>query len=192
MKQKFISKKINYDGAQLKPLYAYVNHKLHGDSIVSFCGACDVGFGEMVDAEDLVAGAQIKSDLMLHFIIEMFNQNLMTAVSLQRLIVSIAQNILNSTSVKLKTTKLRRSGDDLYLDENKKSRKLSISIASISPVSSMIHFALNITNKGTPVLTCSLEDLQIDPKKFAEQLMTAFSEEYISIIEATQKVRPLV
>lgn len=192
MKQKFIAKKIKYDGAQLKPLYAYVNHKLHGDSIVSFCGACDVGFAEMVDAEDLVAEAQIKSDQMLHFIIEMFNQNLMTAVSLQRLIVSIAQNILNLTSPRLKTTKLRRRGDDLYLDENKKSRKLSISIASISPVSSMIHFALNITNKGTPVLTCSLEDLQIDPKKFAEQLMSAFSEEYISIVEATQKVRPLV
>ncbi|MBC7465431.1 MAG: DUF366 family protein [Bdellovibrio sp.] len=192
MKKKFISKKINYDGGQLKPLYAYVNHKLHGDSIVAFIGACDVGFGEMVDAEDLVAGAQIKSDLMLHFIIEMFNQNLMTAVSLQRLIVSIAQNILNSTAPQLKSAKLRRSGDDLYLDRGSKAFKLSISIASISPVSSMIHFALNITNDGTPVPTCSLKDLGVDPKSFAEKVLTAFSEEYISIVEATQKVRPLV
>lgn len=192
MKAKYISKKIDYDGSQLKPLYSYVNHKLHGDSIVAFCGACDVGFAEMVDAEDLVAEAQIKSDNMLHFIIEMFDQNLMTAVSLQRLIVSIAQNILNETSSKLKSKKLRRSGDDLYLDEGKKSKKLSISIASISPVSSMIHFALNVTNEGTPVLTCSLQDLDISPKVFADQVLNGFSSEYISIKEATQKVRPLV
>lgn len=191
MKTKFIAKTINYDGSQLKPLYSYVNHKLHGDSIVAFIGSCNVEFAEMVDAEDLVAEAQIKSDGMLHFIIEMFNQNLMTAVSQQRLIVAIAQNILNSTSPKLKSTKLRRSGDDLYLDEGKKAKKLSISIASISPVSSMIHFALNTTNKGTPVLTCSLEDLSVKPKVFAEQLLKAYSEEYVSIVEATQKVRPL-
>jgi hypothetical protein len=56
----------------------------------------------------------------------------------------------------------------------------------------MIHFALNITNEGTPVPTCSLEDLQIDPKNFAEKVLKAFSEEYVSITEATQKVRPLV
>jgi hypothetical protein len=192
MKTKFISKKINYDGAQLKPLYAYVNHGVHGDSIVSFIGSCHVGFSEMVDAEDLVANAEIKSDQMLHFIIEMFNQNLMTAVSLQRLIVSISQNILNSNSIVLKNKKLRRSGDDLYLDQGKKSLKLSISIASISPVSSMIHFALNTTNEGTPVPTCSLLDLKINPKEFAMQVMDEFSKEYISIIEATQKVRPLV
>jgi hypothetical protein len=192
MKAKFITKKINYDGAQLKPLYAYMNHGLHGDSIVAFVGGCNVGFAEMVDAEDLVAHAEIKSDQMLHFIIEMFNQNLVTAVSLQRLIVSIAQNILNSTSSSLKNKKLRRSGDDLYLDNGKKSLKLSISIASISPVSSMIHFALNITNQGTPVPTCSLEDLKLNAKDFATRLMKEFSDEYISIIEATQKVRPLI
>lgn len=192
MKSKFIAKQTDYDGSQLAPLYAYKNHKLHGDSIVAFIGSCNVAFPEMVDAEDLVAGAQIKSDLMLHFIVEMFNQNLMTAVSLQRLIVSIAQNILNSTSSVLKNNKLRRSGDDLYFDKNKKSYKLSISIASISPVSSMIHFALNITNEGTPVPTCSLADLKINPKVFAAQVLKAFSDEYQSIVEATQKVRPLV
>ncbi|MFZ3229124.1 MAG: DUF366 family protein [Pseudobdellovibrio sp.] len=191
MKKKYITKKIFYDGSQLNSLYGYKNHKLHGDSILAFCGGCDVSFKEMVDAEDLIAEAQIKSDFMLHFIIEMFNQNLMTAVSMQRLIVSMAQTILNSSSIKLKNNKLRRSGDDLYLDKNNKSYKLSISIASISAVSSMIHFAMNIKNEGTPVLTCSLEDLQINAKDFAEKLLTAFSTEYISIVEATQKVRPL-
>ncbi len=191
MKTKFISKKIDYDGSQLKPLYAYVNHKLHGDAILAFSGACHVSFDKMIDAEDLVAEAKIEGDQMLHFIIELFNQNLMTAVSLQRLLVSQAQVILNSGSKVLSTNPLVRNGDDLYYNLKNKSYKLSISIASGSVVSSMIHFAVNITNKGTPVATCCLQDFKVNPKTFAESLMKVFSEEYISIQQATQKVKPL-
>ena len=87
MKTKFILKKINYDGSQLRPLYSYVNHKLHGDSIVSFIGNCDVALEHMIDAEDFVVDAKIASNKMLHFIVEVFGQNLMTAVCLQRLLV---------------------------------------------------------------------------------------------------------
>lgn len=191
MKTKFISKKIKYDGSQLAPLYAYRNHQTSGDSIVAFPGPCHVHFDQMIDAEDLVAKAKIEGDLMLHFIIEIFNQSLMTAVSLQRLLVSMAQQILNENSVVLKLNPLIRKGDDLYLISQKQSHKLSISIASKSEVSSMIHLALNILNKGTPVKTCCLQDLKINPKSFAEELMKKFAEEYISIVEATQKVRPL-
>lgn len=179
MKTAFIKNKIKYDGSQLKPLYGYIQHKVHGDSIIAFIGPCDVTLEHMVDAEDLVVKAKIKSDKMLHFIIELFGQNLMTAVSLQRLLVSLAQNILNKNLV--------REGDDLYL----KNKKLSVSIASCSVVSSMIHLGINVSNEGTPVATCSLQDLSIDPIIFAGKLMKQFSKEYISIIEATQKVKPL-
>lgn len=191
MKSKFVTTKINYDGSQLQPLYAYLNHKLHGDSVVAFTGACNISFANMIDGEDIVSKSKIEGDQMLHFIIEIFNQNLMTAVSLQRLFASVALSIINASSVIAKANPLTRSGDDLYLTLKGKSYKLSISIASVSPVSAMIHFAVNISNAGTPVKTCSLQDLKLNPKSFAEDLMKRFSEEYISIVEATQKVRPL-
>lgn len=179
MKTLFVANNLHYDGSALKPLYSYIHHRLPGDSIVAFVGSCDVNLEHMVDAEDFVVSAKIKSDHMLHFIIEVFGQNLMTAVSLQRLLVCLAQDILKLDLV--------RSGDDLYLEK----RKLSVSIASVSAVSAMIHFGLNIKNDGTPVPTCCLEELGINPKSFAEGLMKKFSEEFTSIVEATQKVHPL-
>ena len=182
MKTKFIENKMDYDGSQLKPLYSYLNHKLSGDSIVAFAGACDVSPEHMVDAEDFVVNALIKSDTMLHFIVETFQPSLIAAVALQRLLVSIAQNIILRSG-----HTLLRQGDDLYFKDN----KLSVSIASGSSVSTMIHLGLNIENKGTPVPTCCLKDFGIETRSFAELLMNEFSAEYKSIIEATQKVKPL-
>ncbi|MBC7419374.1 MAG: DUF366 family protein [Bdellovibrio sp.] len=183
MKNLFVEKKLDYDGSQLAPLFGYVQHKLPGDSIIAFIGACDVTLEHMVDAEDFVVGAKIKSDHMLHFIIEIFGQTLFTAVSLQRLLVATAQALLDK--------KLRREGDDLYLDAPDGAKKLSVSIASNSSVSAMIHLGINIENLGTPVPTCALKDFNIEPKTFALELMKKFSEEYQSILEATQKVKPL-
>lgn len=182
MKTKFITKKINYDGSQLQPLYSYVHHQLHGDSIVAFIGACDVMAEHMVDAEDFVVNAKIQADKMLHFIVELFGQNLMTAVAMQRLLVSIVQNLLLEMG-----HSLVRSGDDLYF----KKKKLSVSIASISAVSSQIHLGINISNTGTPIPTCALSDFSVEPSKFANEVLAKFSVEYVSIVEATQKVKPL-
>ena len=183
MKHKFITTKTDYNGSQLKPLYSYIHHQLHGDSIVAFAGACDVTLEHMVDAEDFVVKALIKSDQMLHFIVEIFNQSLTSGVALQRLLVCIAQNLLLE-----KGHSLKREGDDLYFE----GKKLSVSIASSSAVSTMIHLGLNIDTAGTPVITCSLNDFSIKPTEFANELLARFAEEYDSIIEATQKVRPLV
>lgn len=83
---------------------------------------------------------------------------------------------------------LVRKGDDLYFAE----KKLSVSIASCSAVSAMIHLGINIENNGTPVPTCALKDFAVDPQSFATELMLRFSDEYNSILEATQKVKPLV
>ncbi|MGZ3782209.1 MAG: DUF366 family protein, partial [Pseudobdellovibrionaceae bacterium] len=66
-----------------------------------------------------------------------------------------------------------------------------ISIATKSPVSVMVHFAMNITNKGTPVKTLSLQDLKLEPKNVAEDLITLFQKEFESIVMATQKVLPV-
>jgi hypothetical protein len=182
VKTKYIDNKIDYDGSQLKPLYGYLNHKLAGDSILAFEGSCDVSLDLMVDLEDLVVNAEFKSDKMLHFFVEIFRTDLVAAVSLQRLLVAIVQNILLRSGHNLK-----REGDDLYFNE----KKLSVSIASGSSVSVMIHLGLNITNEGTPVPTCSLKDFGLEAKPLALIVMNEFSAEYSSIVEATQKVRPL-
>lgn len=182
MISRWIEKKIKYDGSQLKPLYAYMNHGLHGDSVVSFAGPCDVSWEHMVDGEDLLAQSQIKSDLMLHFIVELFPAHLPMAVTAQRLFVAMAQDLLSK-----KGFSLHRNGDDLYAG----TKKLSVSIASVSAVSAMIHLGINIENTGTPVETCSLSDFNLDPVQFAQELMKLFVEEMKSIQAATKKVRPL-
>ncbi|MGZ3782672.1 MAG: DUF366 family protein [Pseudobdellovibrionaceae bacterium] len=188
MQSRFIEKKFIYDGTQLHSLFAYLEHGILGPSIVSWQGACSISFDHMVDGEDLLAKAIIQGDEMLHFIIEVFDRDLFTAVSLQRLFASIARDYLQAQAHSVLGAKsLLRDGDDIYLDD----RKLSISIATKSPVSVMVHFAMNITNKGTPVKTLSLEDLKLNPRKTAEDLMAAFQKEFNSILIATQKVRPI-
>jgi hypothetical protein len=76
------------------------------------------------------------------------------------------------------------------LKKNKK-MKLSISIASKSVVSFQIHFALNVVNSGTPVPTSCLSELGIESRGFAALVMKSFVNEFESILQATQKVRPL-
>lgn len=175
-----------YNGEQLRSLFAYLPHGILGDSCVSWQGPCQVNFSHMIDGEDLLAEAEIAGSDMVHFIIEIFDQSLMSGVLLQRLFANIVRDVMFEMS-SVKDLKITRSGDDLYF----KSRKLSISIASKSPVSTMVHFAVNVSNEGTPVATASLKDLKIDPKKFAEKCMQALKNEYVDSLQATRKVRPL-
>ncbi len=178
----FCREKKFYDGHQLSPLYAYLNHKILGPSMVSWIGGCEVKPEQMVDGEDLLAGEKIAGDEMLHFIVELFNVNLVSMVLFQRLFAAQVQQKISQEFHK----QLRREGDDLYLGE----KKLSISVATRSTNSVLLHFAMNISNQGTPVPTVSLKDLGVnDIKKFAESLMESFSNEYESILTATYKVR---
>lgn len=188
MKSLFIENKFTYDGSQLRSLFAYLEQGLLGPSVVSWRGACNIPFSHMVDGEDLLAQASIEGDEMLHFIIEIFDRDLFSGVVLQRLFASIARDYLQEAAGAILAGKLlRRNGDDIFLDD----AKLSISIATKSPVSVMIHFAMNITNQGTPVKTLSLQDLKLEPVVVAQDLMKLLVKEYSEIIEATQKVRPV-
>jgi hypothetical protein len=183
----WISESLHYDGSQLKPLFAYLNYGILGDSIVAWRGSCDVTSELMIDGEDLIEGSEIASDEMLHFIVEVFDRELATGVLLQRIFAAISKDILQNLSPILVNDRMLRDGDDLFWGD----RKLSISIASRSAVSTMMHFALNITNNGTPVRTCCLGDLQVEPLHFAGLLMDAFTKEWQSVLKATRKVRPL-
>lgn len=181
MKTKFIEKEFKYDGNQIKPLVNYMNHGLLGDSCVAWIGACNIPFAHMMDGEDLLQRAEIKGSRMLHFIFEIFDRELATGVFLQRLFAAEVQSRVAAAKGKL----LIRKGDDLYLED----RKLSISIATKATNSVLVHFAMNISNEGTPVKTCALEDLGLEPKAFANELLQWVSDEYQDIVIATRKVR---
>jgi len=181
MKTLLIDKKIAYDGTQLRSLFAYLDHNILGNSMVAFQGPCNVSFEHMVDGEDLLQQSAICGSDMVHFIIEVFDESLTTGVLIQRLLASQIQNYIYDKT----GTFLKREGDDLYLND----KKLSISIATVSLSSVLVHFAVNVSNEGTPVKTCSLQDLKIESTVFAKDVLVIFQTEFLSIKEATYKVK---
>ncbi|MES2803178.1 MAG: DUF366 family protein [Bdellovibrionota bacterium] len=175
----------NYDGSQLRPLFSYENFGLKGNAMISWISPTDVTLAHMVDYEDKIEEQKICGAKMLHFIIEFFPANLSFGVMAQRLLAAMIKDMLSEKADK--KNQLTRKGDDIYVGQG----KLSISIASVSAVSTLVHFAVNITNKGTPVKTASLEDLKIKPEAFAKDVLKAFATEFDDVIWATQKVKPL-
>ena len=182
MKTKFIEDEIKYIGSQLAPHWIYKNFKLQGDAIVAFIGECKVDLTEMVDIEDVINNEPIYSKLMLSFITEQFNVNLSEGVFRQRLLMCIIKELLEEKGVFVV-----RNGDDLMIDN----RKLSVSIATKSTTSILIHTGLNIISEGAPVAASGLQsELGIsDIKEFALEVMKRYSEELDDILLATTKVR---
>lgn len=188
MQALFSENKETYDGSQLRSLYAYLKYGVLGNSILSWTGPCRVSFEHMVDGEDLLAESPIEGDEMLHFIIEIFDRDLFSGVAVQRLFTSIIRDYLQEAAHhSLGKVSLEREGDDIFWGE----KKLNISVATKSPVSTMIHLAINCTNRGTPVDTCSLEDFKLSPENVSKDVMAKFQREYESMLKATHKVRPV-
>jgi len=186
MKTLFVKETMKYDGSQLAPHFIYKNFNLMGDSIISFIGPCEVKLSEMVDIEDVVNNEPIYSEKMLHFICEIFNADLIRGVYMQRLLVTTIKEQLEQKYNQL----VVRSGDDLFKNDG----KLSVSIATKSPTSVLIHTALNITTDNTPVKTAGLQtDFNItDIEKFAKEVLNAYNEEVNDIYLATTKVRGVI
>lgn len=182
MKYKLLDQEIKYEGYQLAPHWIYKNFKIQGDAIVAFCGECEVKLTEMVDIEDVINNEPIYSKNMLSFITEQFNVNLVEGVFRQRLLICIIKEALERRGVVV-----RRSGDDLYLDD----KKLTVSIATKSMTSILIHTGINITSIGAPVKACGLEnDLGItDINDFAKEILVKYTEELEDIVLASTKVR---
>lgn len=182
MKTLFIEKEIKYEGWQLSPHWIYKNFKIQGDAIVAFIGECDVKLGEMVDIEDVINNEPIYSKSMLSFISEQFNINLVEGVYRQRLLICKIKETLESRGFKI-----IRNGDDLFFNN----KKLTVSIATKSANSILIHTGINVSSLGTPIPTSGLEtDMGIkDIKEFAQEVMNAYNEETEDIIMASCKVR---
>ena len=182
MKLKFIDKEIKYIGSQLAPHWIYKNFKIQGDAIVSFIGECQVNLTEMVDIEDVINNEPIYSKCMLHFITEQFGINLNEGVLRQRLLICIIKELLEENGIFV-----TRNGDDLMID----GRKLSVSIATKSVTSVLIHTGLNIISEGAPVKACGLtSELKINNiSEFAQEIMKRYTEELEDILLACTKVR---
>ncbi len=189
MQSLFIDKEIKYIGSQLAPHWIYKNFHLLGDAIVAFTGEMDVKITEMVDIEDVISNSPIYSKKMVSFIIEQFGISLSECVLRQRfLICIIIEELRKIVGDKFTIT---RSGDDIFVTINGKEKKLSVSIATKSTTSGLIHIGLNINPEGAPVDACGLTtDLGItEVEEFAKKVMKRYIEENKEIYEATCKVR---
>lgn len=184
IKSKFIEKEIKYTGRELAPHWIYKNFNLAGDSIVAFLGAVEVNLSEMVDIEDVINVEPISSDKMLNFIIENFNVGLSEMVWRQRMFINIIKETLEDRGYKL-----LRKGDDLFFN----GKKLSVSIATKSITSCLIHTALNVFDSGAPIEISSLKEIGIvDIEEFAKEVMKRFCDEFEDIKFATVKVRGVI
>lgn len=184
MKSTFLESHTLYTGAQLAPLENYLKHGLLGDSIVAWVGPCEVSLDHMIDGEDLRVGAAIAAESMLHFVIEIFHQDLFAGILLQRLLGELVKGeIYKSCDDKIL---IDRRGDDLFYNGG----KLNVSIATKTPNSFLIHYGINMINAGTPVKTASLADFGItNAQRFSESIMKQVTDEIKSQRKAACKVK---
>lgn len=187
MQTLFIDNEIKYTGVQLAPHWIYKNFNIMGNAIVSFIGECEVSLEHMVDIEDVINVEPIYSKKMLSFIEENFDSSLVEMVYKQRLLVTITKELIEK---KYPQINIRRSGDDLFIND----KKLSVSIATKSITSTLIHFGLNINAQGAPVNASDLtSDICIvDIKQFALEILDAYKNEVQDINLAKSKVRGVI
>ncbi|HBQ28715.1 hypothetical protein DK28_0207990 [Peptococcaceae bacterium SCADC1_2_3] len=180
----FFPERLLYDGIQLTSLWALRNFRLQGDSIVSFRGPCRVDCPALVDVKDVLDQAPIFSEDMLHFIVEHFELDLTKTILRQRILISLIKEILETKG----SLNFNRRGDDLFIGE----KKLSVSIATLTPVSTMIHTGLNATSENTPVATVGLLEVGWTEKELpvlAELICQSYAREMQEVQQARCKVR---
>jgi len=138
---------------------------------------------------------------MLHFIAEHEAPDLPRAILRQRLLVGVTLECLQVLRMVgaarcghplpadggWATCDLRRCGDDLFW----RGRKLSVSVATTSPTSGLIHLGLNIIAAGAPVPAAALPELGASPQELAEAVMAGYAAEMESVAAAQHKVRPV-
>lgn len=184
MRTKLLEEETAYTGAQLRSGWIAKVGGPSGEAALAFIGPCDVAPEHMVDRVDLDAGARIASPRMLHIIIEHPGLGLGHITDRQRLLMALAGEIINRH---LGEALIRRDGDDLYLRD----RKLSISVATVSPSAGLIHSAFNVRGEGAPVPAIGLQELGLEPREFAELLLDAYGKEIDGAARAAGKVKPV-
>ena len=146
----------------------------------------------MVDMEDRRKHAEISSRDMLHFLVELFGTGMNEIVLVQRLLITVVLELLRETASE--DAEIERDYDNLFAvaPDSDERGKLSVSVATVSLVSGLVHLGLNITSEGTPVTTVGLEELGLDDiDKFAVDVARLFIEEMKNVRMDASKVRPV-
>jgi len=167
MRSLFIREEIPFTGEQIISFWAYKNYDILGDNIVAFMGPCQVDEKYIIGIDHFKKKTQIKSERMLHFLVEHFDLDLEKAILRQKLLVDILKDKLNH---RLKGDVLQRWGDDLFDTDY----KLTVSATVRTSVSTKIHLGINITSKNTPVKTKGLQDYGIDPHDISQAVMDQY------------------
>ena len=144
MKSLYVKEKIEFTGEQLEPHWTYKNFDILGDSILAFVGPCDLKEEYLVGVDHFKKKTQIKSEMMLHFLVEHFDQDLEKAILRQKLLMSILKDKLNH---RLGGDVFQRWGNDIFEQDF----KLTVSTVTRTPVSTKIHVGINISSKDVPV-----------------------------------------
>lgn len=203
MEYKHLDEEIKYDGSQIKPSWALKEKDIKGSSVVTWIGPMDITSENLCDFEDV--GLDIKSDKMVHFIVEHFDiqpADIRTAYLRQRILVMIFSEALSEKKIIC-----RRKGDDLYINQTNPFDiydgydpcKLTVSIASVSISSSKIHFGVNLSSEGTPndINTIGLYELgdgifnENNIKDFVEIIARTYIREINDIECDISKTRPI-
>ncbi len=179
----FLDSQLPYTGRELRPHFVRQQFGLKGDAMAIWRGPCNVLGLSLVDLEDRDSGDFIKAADMLHVMIERFHPDLPEAVLSQRLLTAITADLVRQLAP---THNVVRIGDDVMVDDG----KLTVSIATVSVVSSLIHLGVNIDAAGAPVKTSSLTLLGIEIDTFANELVRRFTAELDDIADAIAKVAP--
>lgn len=182
MKYLQIEEPLLYDGSQIEPFWALQAFKVKGSSFLAWIGPMEIKADELIDYEDV--GLEIKSDEMVHFIIEHFDvqpADIKTCYHRQRMLVMIVKDTLSDLGILTK-----REGDDLFFE----GKKLSVSIATCSNSSMKIHFGINVSNEGTPddIETIGLLECKDDlDKKKINYLIHKIGKSYINEIRSIEE-----
>lgn len=179
---KLLTSEITYTGSELRPQFVSEQLRAYGSGCVGFVGACEVPTEALVDLDDKRNERFIRAKSMLHFVEEVFDQNLELAVMRQRLMIAcFAETLREKYGIDAK-----REGDDLFIS----ARKLTVSIATASAVSTLIHFGVNIEDAGSPVASIGLAELNVDARALAELFLNNWQAEMQSMHQARCKVLP--
>ena len=185
MRTRLSDRRIDYDGSQLRSGWLAETFGLEpapDGAVAAFLGGCDVQPEFVVDLEEAASGEPIRAALMLHFIAEFPELDLEKAVLRQRLLAAVVRDEL---SARLPGRTIARRGDDLY----EGGFKLSVSVATLSPRSALVHFGLDVDPTGAPVPARGLAEYGLDSREFARAALDAYQQETLSVRAATAKVR---
>ncbi len=203
-----------YDASQLRSLFAFETFRVQGDSVVGFVSPCHITVEKLIDRDDAVNNRPIHAESQVHYVVEMFGVDLKFGVMAQRLLngwMERGAKLFKSPDVHCL---IELSGNDVYalfpdeiqLDAGQDisafirsggfhydipgCRKLSVSIATLSPVSALIHAGINVSTEGTPVQTASLEMLGIDPVEYTNWVGDNFARDFEKVLMACTKAKP--